>query len=152
MRDVRELFRQGQGLHKFNKVLTRAAETSYAFAGRIDHPQRCRHFSFIFDGCKVVSMGINNPKTHPMNLRFNYINRNMVRISSFVGTHSEMNAVMKLGLEDCKGLVLVNTRINRNDELDCSRPCRGCLDMIAKMGFKAVFHTVKGGWFERMEF
>jgi hypothetical protein len=152
MRDVRGLFRQGQGLHRFNKILSRAVETSYAFAGRKDHPQRCRHFSFIFDGCKIVSMGVNSPKTHPMNLRFNYTNRNRVKISSLVGTHSEMNAVMKFGLWDCRGLLLVNTRVNRNDELDSSRPCPGCMDMISSLGFKAVLHTVKGGWFEIMKF
>lgn len=97
-------------------------------------------------------MGVNSPKTHPMNLRFNYVNRQMHRISSFVGTHSELNAVMKMGYDYCKGLVLVNTRINRRDELDYSRPCPGCTDMIVKLGFKSVFYTDKTGKFESMEF
>lgn len=127
-------------------------EASYAFAGKKNHPQRCRHFSFILDGARIVSMGINSPKTHPMNLKFNYMNRNKVRISSFVGTHSELNAVMKMGYPDCSGLILINTRINRNDELDCSKPCLGCTDMMGKLGFKAAIYTTKGGDFEMMEF
>lgn len=152
MRDVRGLFRQGESLHRFGKVLSRAVEMSYAFAGKVEHPQRCRHFSFIIDGGRIVSMGVNSPKTHPMNLRFNYVNRNRTRISSFVGTHSELSAVMKLGRDECKGLVLINTRINRNEQLDCSRPCAGCADLVERMGFKHVIYTAKGGHFEMMSF
>lgn len=97
-------------------------------------------------------MGVNSPKTHPLNLRFNYVNRDRDSIASLVGTHSELNAVTKIGRDACRGLVLVNTRINRNDDLDCSRPCPGCTDMIRRLGFRAVFHTVKGGGFEMMDF
>jgi hypothetical protein len=42
-------------------------------------------------------MGMNNGKTHPINLRYNYVNRQNDPIGSFVGTHSEMSAVLKLG-------------------------------------------------------
>lgn len=149
---MRGLLRQGEGLYRFDKALKKAIEVSYAFAGKRPHPQRCRHFSFIMDGLKVVSMGVNSPKTHPLNLRFNYVNRDRDSIASLVGTHSELNAVTKIGRDACRGLVLVNTRINRNDDLDCSRPCPGCTDMIRRLGFRAVFHTVKGGGFEMMDF
>lgn len=68
-----------------------------------------------------------------------------------VGVHSEMDAVIKLGITDCTGLTIVNTRVNRNNKLDMSKPCRGCMDMIRKLNFKSVyymdgighFHTIK---------
>jgi len=134
------------------KNLSRAVEISYAFAGKRSLKQRCRHFSFIFDRSRLVSMGVNNYKTHPLNMRYNYVNRHNHRISCFVGTHSEMSAVIKLGEDCCKGLTLVNTRINRKNELDYSCPCKGCLDMIVKLGFKSVFYTTKDMKFASMEF
>jgi hypothetical protein len=125
------------------KNLLKAEEISRAFAGKSRSSQRCRHFSFIFDRSKLLSIGINSGKTHPLNLRYNYVNRENDSIGSFVGTHSEMSAVLKLGPKSCKGLIMVNTRMNRNDEMDYSFPCKGCMDMIKKLGFKSVFYTTK---------
>lgn len=118
----------------------RIVEISHALAGKRKHSHRCRHFSFILDGNRVLSIGINNPKTHPYNLKFNYINKQKNKISHMVGTHSEVSAVLKYG-KNCKNLILVNTRINRNNEIDYSKPCNGCLDMILSLGFKKVYYT-----------
>jgi deoxycytidylate deaminase len=131
--------------------LSRSIETSFAFLGRSAPQQRCRHFSFIFDRGKLVSMGLNSYKTHPKNLKYNYVNRQNDNISSFIGTHSELNAVVKFG-DSCKGLTMVNTRINRNNRLDFSCPCKGCLDMLVKMGFKDIFYTTKSEKFDHMVF
>lgn len=120
--------------------LERIVEISYALAGKRKNSQRCRHFSFILDGNRILSIGINNSKTHPYNLNFNYVNKQKTRISDIVGTHSEVSAVLKYG-KDCKNLTLVNTRINRNNEIDYSKPCSGCFDMIMSIGFKKVYYT-----------
>jgi len=135
-----------------NKNLLKAEEISRAFAGKSRSSQRCRHFSFIFDRSRLLSIGMNSGKTHPLNLRYNYVNRQNDPIGSFVGTHSEMSAVLKLGPKVRKGLIMVNTRINRNDEMDFSFPCKGCMDMIEKLGFKSVFYTTKNKDFEVIEF
>jgi deoxycytidylate deaminase len=131
-----------------SKNLKKVIEISYAFIDKRNAKQRCRHFSFIFYRNKLLSIGSNNCKTHPLNLKFNYVNRQMHKISSFVGTHSEMKAVIKLGTKDCSGLTLINTRINRKNEIDYSMPCKGCLDMIQKLNFKEVYFTTKKGDFD----
>lgn len=113
--------------------------------------QRCRHFSFVFDGPKLVSVGLNNRKTHPRNLLYSYVGRDEVEISSFVGTHSEMSAVLRIGRENCRGLKMVNLRINRRGEFDHSRPCRGCLDMMRSLEFNEVFYTEMDGSFSCMK-
>jgi deoxycytidylate deaminase len=136
----------------FPKNLHRAVEISYSFLEKVHLPHRCRHFSFIFDRGRLVSFGSNNcKKTHPLNLRYNYVNRQNHKIASMVGTHSEMNAVIRLGSDSCYGLTLVNTRINRKNELDYSFPCCGCMDMIKKLGFKNVFYTTKNNDFESVD-
>lgn len=128
-------------MHRMN--LDKVVDISFALAGKYPHKNRCRHFSFIFERNRLVSIGINNPKTHPLNLKYNYTGRKHLRINDLIGTHSELNAVIKLGANNCKGLTIVNTRINRNNQLDYSCPCNGCRDMIKKLGFKKMVYTTK---------
>jgi hypothetical protein len=130
----------------FNKII----EVSYALINKHSADLRCRHFSFILNRNRIISIGLNSPKTHPLNLKYNYINKNKEKISSIVGTHSELNAVIRLGEEDCSGLTLINTRINRNDDLDYSAPCHGCSDMIKQLNFENVFYSTSDGNFKKM--
>ena len=127
----------------FNKII----EVTYALINKHNADLRCRHFSFILDRNRIISIGMNSIKTHPMNLKYNYVNKNKESISNIVGTHAELNAVIKLGEEDCSRLTLVNTRINRNNLLDNSAPCSGCSDMIRQLSFKNVYYSnIKGNF------
>lgn len=124
----------------FEKII----EMSFALAGRHQYSQRCKHFSFIFEKNKLISIGINSPKTHPLNLKYNYVNKQKDKISHIVGTHSEMSAVIKLGLlTNCEGLTIINTRINRKKEIDYSMPCNGCMDMLLDLKFEKIYYTTK---------
>ena len=130
----------------FNKII----EVTYALINKHNADLRCRHFSFILDRNRIISIGMNSTKTHPMNLKYNYINKNKEKISEIVGTHAELNAVIKLGEEDCSKLTLVNTRINRNNVLDNSAPCNGCMDMITQLNFKNVYYSNIEGQFDKL--
>jgi hypothetical protein len=81
-----------------------------------------------------------------------YVSLNEEDISSIVGTHSELRAVIKSSLVDFKALTMVNVRINRNDKIDYSFPCQGCFDMLNKLGFKDVYFSTKSGNFQRVFF
>jgi len=130
----------------FNKII----EVSYALINKHNADLRCRHFSFILDRNRIISIGFNSPKTHPLNLKYNYVNKMKQNISNIVGTHSELNAVIRLGEEDCSGLTLINTRINRNNELDYSAPCSGCRDMAEQLSFKHIYYSNSQGKFEKL--
>jgi hypothetical protein len=93
---------------------------------------------------------MNSTKTHPLNLKYNYVNKDNKSISDIVGTHSELNAVIRLGEEDCSRLTLINTRINRNNVLDYSAPCSGCSDMIKQLNFKNVYFSNVQGKFDKI--
>jgi len=123
--------------------LDKVIEISFALAGKCRHNKRCKHFSFIFDNKRLLSIGCNSPKTHPLNLKYNYRNKQKHNISDVVGTHSEMSSVIKLGYDNCSGLTIVNTRINRNNKLDNSQPCGGCMEMIKQLGFKKIVYSNK---------
>jgi deoxycytidylate deaminase len=130
----------------FNKII----EISYALINKHSADLRCRHFSFILDRNRIISIGLNSLKTHPLNLKYKYVNKNNQSISNIVGTHSELSAVIKLGEEDCSDFTLINTRINRNNMLDFSAPCSGCCDMIKQLNFKYVFFSNSEGKFNKL--
>ncbi len=130
----------------FNKI----TEITYALINKHSADLRCRHFSFILDRNRIIAIGFNSAKTNPKNLKYNYVNKLKENISDIVGTHSELNAVIRLGEEDCSGLTLVNTRINRNNGLDYSAPCCGCKDMINQLSFKDTYYTNSQGKFEKL--
>jgi deoxycytidylate deaminase len=130
----------------FNKII----EVSYALINKHSADLRCRHFSFILDRNRIISIGMNSTKTHPLNLKYNYVNKDNKSISDIVGTHSELNAVIRLGEEDCSRLTLINSRINRNNMLDYSAPCSGCSDMIKQLNFKNVYFSNAQGKFDKI--
>lgn len=130
--------------------LNKIIDISYAIAGHRRFTQRCKHFSFIYQKNKLLSIGINSPKTHPLNLKYNYINKQKNNISHIVGTHSEMNAVIKLGFELCEGLTIINTRINRKNEIDYSYPCNGCMELLKELKFENIIYTGKDKKFHKL--
>jgi len=145
------VLRESLGLHRFDegeaRILLKAAEASLALAEGRAIWHRCRHFSFVFKGSRLLSVGLNSRKTHPRNLLYAYAGRDSADISQYVGTHSEMNAVLRMDSDECRGATMVNLRINRRGDFDYSRPCSGCRDMLRSMGFSEAFHTHRDGRF-----
>jgi len=133
-----------------DNIFKRCTEISHALLKK-HGDYRCKHFSFIFDKNRLISIGFNNPnKTHPKNLQIGFFNRRGEDISHTVGVHSELSAILKLGEEDCTGLTLVNTRINRNNQLDFSKPCKGCNSLIRQLNFKKVYFSVDNKSFSQL--
>lgn len=145
------MLRESLGLYKFDKkdarMLLKAAEFSLNIARSRSVWHRCRHISFIFKGSRILSVGVNSKKTHPLNSLYSYVGRFGEDISSFVGTHSEMKAVLNSDRHFSRGMKFVNLRLNRNMEFDSSRPCLGCEQMLSRLGFSEVFHTDSDGTF-----
>jgi len=130
---------------KFDKL----KEISIAMAPKHPSDQRCRHFSFILNKKKILAIGFNRQKTHPFNLKYNFVNRKNIPINDLVGIHSELNALIRLGTDDVQGLTLVNTRVNRKGGIDLSMPCTGCQSFLKTLDFKKIYYSTKSGNFER---
>lgn len=123
----------------------RLTEIAYALKTKNIQTGRAFHVTFILNKSKISSIGINNYfKTHPRIKEFNY--------SPHKKVHSELRAALNLGLSDCSGLTLVNVRINNNNQLDNSAPCRGCTDLLSQLSFKNVYHTNGHGQFQKFNF
>ncbi len=67
---------------------------------------RCRHFAFILNKNKIVSIGKNSKKSHPINQKYGYFDGS--------GLHAEACAVIKSGKIDHTKHTLVTFRIDRN--------------------------------------
>jgi len=94
---------------------------------------RCFHVSFVLNKSRLLSIGFNKYKTHPQTRNYSY--------HRFAGIHSEMDAVLKLGLNDCRGLTLINIRIDAHGNLCNSAMCNGCSELTKKLNFKRIIYT-----------
>lgn len=135
-----------------NKLLFRRLEDIARSLIDWEDSIRCRHFSFVLHKKRIVSIGINNRKTHPSNLK----NR---KVSSITGedfseqkhTCSEFNAICKLKRLtniDTKKCILINIRYDRNKELAYAKPCMSCRSLLRYHQFKSIICTNADGNYE----
>lgn len=134
------------------KILEKIKEIAFAFDRNL-FPNRSLHLSFIIYKGRIISIGQNNKKTHPINLRNRKINKEGVDISSFRGTCSEYSAVSKLKnltnipTTKCQ---LINIRINKLNEVRMAQPCNSCLGLISYFGFQEVWFSNEKGEFKQL--
>jgi deoxycytidylate deaminase len=111
--------------------------------------RRCHHVSFILQKNKIVAIGVNQPKTHPVNL----INRKVSKItgqdySDQKHTCSEFNAILKLKRRtniDTKKCTLINVRYDNNGRIALSKPCQSCENLLRYFEFKKVIWSGNDG-------
>ena len=111
--------------------------------------RKCFHTTFIVKKNKIQKIGINQQKTHPANLRYNYTGAGGVDIRTMVGLHSELSAILKYGKEDCSDCTFVNVRINKNGQPCMAMPCSGCQDILKQVGYKKLYYTNANGIFTK---
>jgi len=117
-----------------------------------DDLKRCRHFSFILYKKRIVAIGTNHQKTHPVNL----LNRKVsVRTGEDFSDQkhicSEFNAIIKLKRLtniNTKKCTLVNLRYDRNKKLALAKPCMSCISLLKYHEFKNILYTNDKGIYE----
>jgi len=123
---------------KFDKLV------NWARALRPAHKPKNFHVSFILQKTRVVAVGLNSEKTHPLNLKYPKISDEGVNVSSHKFTCSELNAFIKLKnlrKRSTNKLVVVNVRILKNGELGYSAPCQSCRSLISYLDIKELYYT-----------
>jgi len=133
-------------VNKFNKLI----EISYALYDK-SSDKRCQHFSFILFKNRIISIGQNSVKTHPINIRNSVVGRDGSDLRHIKTTCSELAALIKLKNTTnirYKKCVMVNVRIDRNKKINYSHPCAFCQSLLAYFNLKQVFFTNSFGKFE----
>lgn len=105
------------------------------------------HTTFIVRKGRIQKIGINQSRTHPRNLDYNYVGKDGTDIRTMVGTHSELSAILKYGKEDCSDCVFINVRIDKNSNPTMAMPCIGCQDILKQVNYKRVYYTDENGQF-----
>jgi|SRR3990167_3767464 len=134
------------------KILEKIKEITFAFDRNL-FPNRNLHLSFLIYKGRIISIGQNSKKTHPINLKNRKINKDGVDISSFRGSCSEWNAISKLkNLTNIPAhkCFLVNIRINKNNEIGMSMPCNSCLKLLSFFNISRVFYSNQKGEFNQL--
>lgn len=102
---------------------------------------RCRHFAFILNKSKIVSIGRNSKKSHPINQKYGYFDGS--------GLHAEACAIIKSGNTDHSKHTLVTFRIDRNDKVAMGKPCRYCQKLLSDVNFKEIYYSDEQGQFQK---
>lgn len=117
-------------------------EFAIADAPNIEH--NFKHFTFILERNKILSVGKNNPeKTHPLALKFGH---------RFNCIHSELAAIVNFPRPNIylRACTLVNVRVGVNGDIRISKPCHVCQYMLAAFNITDIYYTNRNGNFERM--
>lgn len=107
------------------------------------HAGNQRHFAFIFRGSKLLVVGVNSKKTHPLAKYYKQYRFTEVQCA-------ELNALIRLGALhkdrdiNFKKLHMVVIRISKEGKFLYSKPCKGCCAMLARFKFKAVQYSDSG--------
>lgn len=96
-------------------------------------PRAKKHVSLIVKKNRVLAVGTNNFKGHPIAAGLGY---------RFCEQHSELNALLKCDARE--GISLINIRFNSQKLMRMSRPCSRCLPWCSAI-FENIFYTCPDG-------
>jgi len=104
------------------------------------------HVTFAFYKNKLLKTGVNNyQKMHPYH-RFGEYQATKSEIATNYKPclHSEIDVIMKLGIEDCGRITFLNIGLSRGGNLVTSRPCKNCMSVLTQQtGYKKIVYYDK---------
>ena len=97
------------------------------------HTHKCKHAQYnvvaiIFKKDKIISIGVNSPKTHPI-------------ITSPKTLHAELNAVIKAKKQNIRGASIFTIRTTHSGKLGMAKPCPTCESILRDRGINHVLFT-----------
>ncbi len=135
------------------KIFDKIKEIAFAFDRNL-FLSRSLHLSFIIYKGRIISIGQNSKKTHPVNLKNKKINYDGIDISPIKGTCSELSAIKRLKnltnipTEKCQ---LINIRVNKKNEIRMSNPCQSCESLLRFFQMKDIYYSDNDGKFIQLK-
>jgi len=83
--------------------------------------------SIIIKGNRILSVGVNNTKTHP-------------KAGYLKGLHAELAAIIR-AKTDLRGSSIYVYRETKNGQIACSYPCVDCQEAIQTSGIKKIYYS-----------
>jgi hypothetical protein len=98
------------------RILKRAVETAHALCPINWKNVNNSHIAFLVKKNKIVKIGWNRKRTHPEISKHPYHD-------GYVGTHAELDVILKSGLDDLEDYSMIVLRVDRKGKLANSKPC-----------------------------
>lgn len=105
----------------------------------LDIPRTKKHVSLIVRKGRVLAIGTNAFKGHPIASKIGY---------RFGEQHSELNAFLKCSQRD--RLTLINVRFNKDQQMRMARPCALCLPWCSGI-FEEIYYTCPDGFIRKLD-
>lgn len=125
-----------------NKKTKRIFSVLEDVAIEIERVANARISSCIVYKSDIVSIGINQLKTHPFQAQYS---RNLESIYWHAENRAIHNALKLLSADEFKKSSLYVCRIDQQFNHCLAKPCDGCVKAIHKFGLKNVYYTTKNG-------
>jgi hypothetical protein len=93
------------------------------------------HVSIVVADNRIVGIGTNKRKTHPLAMKYGYRNCEL---------HSELDALLKVPKNQQSDLVLINFRFGPKGDMKLSKPCAKCLPWCINT-FDEIYYSIPNG-------
>ena len=125
------------------RILKRAVETAHALCPTNWKNVNNSHIAFLVKKNKIVKIGWNRKRTHPEISKHPYHD-------GYVGTHAELDVILKSGLDCLDDHSMIVLRVDRKGRLANSKPCPGCLSLLKAYNVEEVFYSDGEGKIEKL--
>jgi tRNA(Arg) A34 adenosine deaminase TadA len=125
------------------RVIKKAIDIAHALCPTNWKNVNNSHIAFLVKKNKIVKIGWNRKRTHPEISKHPYHD-------GYVGTHAELDVILKSGLEDLHDHSMIVLRVDRKGRLANSKPCPGCLSLLKSYNVDEVFYSDVQGKIEKL--
>ena len=124
------------------KIISRLIDIAEGIELEKDINPRTRHYAFILNKSKIISIGRNSLKTHPKVIKYGY-NKN-------AGIHAELSALIKSGTIFHSNNKIFTFRFDKSGSLNNGKPCIFCQKALRDVGMKEVWYSCEKGKINRL--
>jgi hypothetical protein len=118
-----------------------------------EHKVRTFHVSVVFNKHRVVAIGVNSHKTHPLNKKNPKIGSDgTFNAKETGGQCSELSACIRLSKRTnikAARCNMVNIRVMKDGALGNSKPCQSCQNLLKFFNFDKIYYSNEYGQFEK---
>ena len=125
------------------RILKRAVETARALCPTNWKNVNNSHIAFLVIKNKIIKIGWMCKRTHPEIVKHPYHD-------GYVGTHAELDVILKSGLDNLEDHSMIVLRVDRKGRLANSKPCPGCLSLLKSYNVDEVFYSDGEGKIEKL--
>jgi len=126
-----------------NRIINKAIDIAHALCPTNWQNVNNSHIAFLVKKNKITKIGWNRKRTHPEISKHPYH-------EGYVGTHAELDVILKSGEDDLYDHSMIVLRVDRKGRLANSKPCPGCLSLIKSYNLSDVYFSNLEGKIEKL--